>query len=52
MIMMLPFLTSFIGIVLAMKGKRSAAIGIWAVTFVIMIIWMLFHMTSKLNISL
>lgn len=52
MIMMLPFLTAFIGIVLAMKGKRSAAIGTWVVTLIIMIIWLLYHMTGTLQISL
>ena len=52
MIMMLPFLTAFIGIVLAMKGKRSAAIGAWVVTLLIMLIWLQYHMTGTLEISL
>jgi hypothetical protein len=52
MIMMLPFLTALIGIVLAMKGMRTAAIGTWAVTLVIMCAWMSYHMTDALNISL
>jgi hypothetical protein len=52
MIMMLPFLTAFIGIVLAMKGKRASAIGVWVITLVIMLGWMSYHMTDTLNISL
>jgi hypothetical protein len=52
MIMMLPFLTAFIGIVLGMKGKRSAAIGVWVVTLVIMILWLLSQMNGTLQISL
>lgn len=52
MIMMLPFLTAFLGIVLAMSGYRSATLGTWAATLVIMIAWMAYHMTSTLNVSL
>jgi hypothetical protein len=52
MIMMLPFLTAFIGIVLAMRSKRIAAIGTWVLTLVIMITWLLYHMTGTLQVSL
>jgi len=52
MIMMLPFLTTFIAIVFSMRGLRQQAIGTWIVSFVIFLVWMKYHMTDALNISL
>ncbi|WP_203583553.1 DUF5993 family protein [Sheuella amnicola] len=52
MIMMLPFLTALIATWLGMRGQRNASISVWAVTFVIYLAWMKYHMTDKLNISL
>ncbi|MFZ4710267.1 MAG: DUF5993 family protein [Zwartia sp.] len=52
MIMMLPFLTTLIAIVLSMRGLRSQAIGTWVVSFIIFLVWMKYHMTDTLSISL
>ena len=52
MIMMLPFLTTLIVIVLSMRGLRQQAIGTWVVSFIIFLVWMKYHMTDTLNISL
>lgn len=52
MIMMLPFLTALIAIVLTMRGARMPAIIFWSITFIIFLAWLQYHMTDKLNISL
>jgi uncharacterized membrane protein len=52
MIMMLPFLTALIAIGLTMRAMRMPAILAWVVTFVIFLVWLQYHMTDKLNISL
>jgi hypothetical protein len=52
MIMMLPFLTTLIAIGLSMRGLRQQAIGAWAISFIIFLVWMKYHMTDTLNISL
>ena len=52
MIMMLPFLTTLIAIALSMRGLRPQAIGTWVISFIIFLVWMKFHMTDALNISL
>jgi len=52
MIMMLPFLTTLVAIVLSMRGLRQEAIGVWVISFVIFLVWMKYHMTDTLNISL
>lgn len=52
MIMMLPFLTTLIAIALSMRGLRQQAIGVWVFSFIIYLVWMKYHMTDTLNISL
>jgi len=52
MIMMLPFLTTLIAIGLSMRGLRQQAIGAWVISFIIFLIWMKYHMTDALTISL
>ena len=52
MIMMLPFLTTLIAIACSMRGLRKQAIGVWVISFIIYLVWMKYHMTDKLNISL
>lgn len=52
MVMALPFFTALVGIILAMRGMRMAAIGVWGSTLVIMVIWMVYHMNGSLNVSL
>jgi uncharacterized membrane protein len=51
MIMMLPFLTALVVIVLTMRGARIPAIIGWSATFIIFLVWLQFHMTDKLNLS-
>lgn len=52
MIMMLPFLTALIAIGLTLRGQRVSSIVAWAVTFIIFLAWLKYHMTDSLNISL
>ncbi len=52
MIMILPFFTALIAVVLAWRGQRGLAIGGWLLTLIIFVAWMKFHMTDPLNISL
>lgn len=52
MIMMLPFLTTLIAIAFSMWGRRQQAIVTWVISFIIFLVWMKFHMTDTLNISL
>jgi hypothetical protein len=51
MIMPLPFLLGFIAILLAMSGRRGAAIGIWAILALILVAWFKYHATDSLGIS-
>ena len=52
MIMMLPFLTTLLAIILSMRGQRTTAIVAWVLSFIIFLAWLHYHMTDKLNISL
>jgi hypothetical protein len=52
MIMMLPFFTTLVAIVLSMRGMRQQAIGVWVISFIIFLVWMKYHMTDTLDISL
>lgn len=51
MIMMLPFLTALVAIVLAIRGARMPAIIGWGATFIIFVVWLQYHMTDKFNLS-
>jgi uncharacterized membrane protein len=51
MIMMLPFFTALLAIFFGMRGQRTVAITAWAVTFVIYLGWLKYHMTDQLNLS-
>jgi hypothetical protein len=52
MIMVLPFVTGAIAAWLGMRGKRSACLFAWFITFVIFIAWCAYHMTDPLTLSL
>jgi hypothetical protein len=52
MIMMLPFLTALIAIGLTFRGERMPTIISWSITFLIFLVWLNYHMSDKLNISL
>ena len=52
MIMMLPFLTALIAIGLTIRGAMVPATIGWGVTFIVFLLWLQYHMTDKLNISL
>lgn len=52
MVMMLPFLSALLAIWFALRGNRSYTIRTWIFTFVIFLVWMQYHMTDKLSISL
>ena len=52
MVMMLPFLSALLAIWFTLRGNRPYTIRTWIFTFVIFLVWMQYHMTDKLNISL
>ena len=52
MYMFLPFLTAFLGLLLAWFEKRFAALILLAITVGILMYWFHFHATDALNISL
>ena len=52
MIMFLPFLTAAIAIWFGLRGSRAGTIAMWAVTFVIYLAWLKYHITDQLAISL
>lgn len=50
--MMLPFLSALVAIWFTLRGNRPYTIRTWIFTFVIFLVWMQYHMTDKLSISL
>ena len=52
MVMMLPFLSTLLAIWFTLRGNRPYTIRTWIFTFVIFLVWMQYHMTDKLSISL
>ena len=52
MIMMLPFLTALIAIGMTLLGYRMPTLISWAITFLIFLAWLNYHMSDNLNISL
>ncbi|QWD84165.1 hypothetical protein ICU98_03655 [Polynucleobacter sp. MWH-P3-07-1] len=52
MYMFLPFLTAFLGLLLAWFEKRFAALVFLAMTVGILMYWFHYHATDALNISL
>jgi len=52
MFMFLPFLTAFLGLLLAWFEKRFAALVFLAMTVGILMYWFHYHATDALNISL
>jgi hypothetical protein len=50
--MMLPFLSALLAIWFTLRGNRPYAVRAWIFTFVVFIVWMHYHMTDKLSISL
>jgi hypothetical protein len=52
MVMMLPFLSALFAIWFTLRGNRPYTIRAWVFTFGVFLVWMHYHMTDKLNISL
>ena len=52
MYMFLPFLTSFIGLLLVWFEKRLAGLVVLAISVGILMFWFRIHATTHLNISL
>ena len=52
MIMVLPFVLGLVAALLAVGGRRNAALGLGLVTVVIQIWWLVYHATDSLAISL
>ena len=52
MVMVLPFVLGFVAAVLALRGRRNAALGLGLVTVVVQVWWLFYHATDKLAISL
>ncbi|WP_343036176.1 DUF5993 family protein [Chelativorans alearense] len=49
--MALPFATLFLGLICAWQGHRFWAIGLWAVTLILMIALFLLHATDPLGLQ-
>jgi hypothetical protein len=52
MIMVLPFLLGFLAALLAVLGRRNAALGVGLLTVAVQVWWLFYHATDKLAISL
>ena len=52
MVMVLPFLLGFVAALLAVAGRRNAALGLSLVTVVVQVWWLVYHATDKLAVSL
>ena len=50
--MVLPFLLALIAALLALAGRRNAALGFGLVTVLVQVWWLFYHATDKLSISL
>ena len=50
--MLRSLFTTLVAIVLSMRGMRQQAIGVWVISFIIFLVWMKYHMTDTLDISL
>ena len=51
MVMMLPFLIALIAGVFVMLDKRTLAVKLWALSLLVMLMWLKYHITSSLNLS-
>ena len=52
MVMVLPFLLGLVAALLAVGGRRNAALGLGLITVVIQAWWLMYHATDKLAVSL
>ncbi len=52
MIMALPFVLGLVTALLAVGGRRNAALGLGVVTVVIQVWWLVYHATDTLAVSL
>lgn len=52
MVMVLPFALGLIVALLAVAGRRHAAIGLGLLTVLIQVWWLVYHATDKLAVSL
>jgi len=52
MVMVLPFVLGLVGALLAVAGRRNAALGIGVATVIVQVWWLFYHATDKLAISL
>ena len=50
--MALPFLIPFVALLAAWRGWRGTAIGLWALSFLVLLVLFKFHATDALNIDL
>lgn len=52
MVMVLPFLLGLVAALLAVGGRRNAALGVGLITVVVQVWWLIYHATDKLAVSL
>jgi len=52
MVMVLPFLLGLVAALLAIGGRRNAALGLALITVVVQVWWLMYHATDKLAVSL
>jgi hypothetical protein len=50
-IIILPFVLALVAAVYGMRGRRGAAIAWWAVTLVVNLPWLWYHMTDTLKLD-
>jgi hypothetical protein len=51
MVMMLPFLLGLVAAICAMARLRRAAIGVWVVLLLVLVVWLKYHATDSLGLS-
>ena len=52
MVMVVPFLLGLVAALLAVGGRRNAALGLGLITVVVQVWWLMYHATDKLAGSL
>ncbi len=52
MVMILPFVLGLLAAFLAMRGQRFGAILAWAALVIVLLAWLQYHASDKLNVSL
>jgi hypothetical protein len=52
MVMILPFVIGLLAALLAMRGQRFGAILAWVALIIVLLVWLQYHASDTLNVSL